>query len=63
MRGAGHPAGERREYRYRRDACRRHGRGRARAGNTAVRHRICHTEPHWPRRGLRSVGSAPGRVP
>jgi hypothetical protein len=32
VRGAGHPAGERREYRYRRDACRRHGRGRARAG-------------------------------
>jgi hypothetical protein len=60
VRGAGHPAGERREYRYRRDACRRHGKGRARAGGTAVRHRICHTGP---RRGLRSkVGSAPGRV-
>ena len=36
MRGAGHPAGERREYRYRRDACRRHGRGRARAEGTAL---------------------------
>jgi hypothetical protein len=58
VRGAGHPAGERREYRYRRDACRRHGKGRARAGGTAVRHRICHTGPG----GLRSVGSAPGRV-
>ena len=36
MRGAGHPAGVRREYRYRRDACRRHGRGRARAEGTAL---------------------------
>lgn len=71
MRGAGHPAGERREYRYRRDACRRHGRGRAIAGrgrgalrcatsDLDLRHVAMTSAPLAP--GLRSVGSAPGRV-
>ena len=69
MRGAGHPAGERREYRYRRDACRRHGRGRAIAGEGGghcgaphldLRHVAMTSAPLAP--GLRSVGSAPGRV-
>ena len=61
MRGAGHPAGERREYRYRRDACRRHGRVRARAGALRCATGSAHTA-RGPRRGLRSVGSAPCRV-